>query len=163
MKIYVCNYEATKLTEILSQLDKYFSRTELKYEMYSEQGMFIVNNNKTYSMKINMDKTEKFENYIDDWDLWVDSSEITYELASQIPVDILVEPIIGFVYEMDKKSKIKMIVDGLYDANISIQVTKINKYKGFVPRDFYFYIEGKTNMNDLNIKEELNEFLSLLN
>ena len=163
MKIYVCDYSPLKIIEKLPQLEKYFSNTELKYEMYSEEGIFTVNNNKTYRMKMDMDKTEKIKNYFENCNLWIDYSNVIYDDVSQIPLDIINEAIISLIYEKDKKSKIKLVVECLYDGNILNEMKKTNKYKGLIIRDFYFCTESKTDINDLNMKEELNEFLSLLN
>ena len=163
MKIYVCDYQPSKLSDILPKLEKYFLRTELKYEMFSEEGIFIVNENKTLKMKMVKDKTENLKKYIGDWNVWVDYSEMKYELVSQIPVDVIVQPVVSFNYEIDKGSKTKLVIEGLYDASTINQITKTNKYKGFSPKDFYFLTEAKGNINDLNIKEEINEFLLLLN
>jgi len=95
MKIYISNYEPNQLSEILTVIDKYYTETELKYELYSEEGIYIANDKNTFKLKINMDKTEKIQKYIGDWDIWLDSSVIKYEIASQVPPDAINIPVVS--------------------------------------------------------------------
>lgn len=162
MKIYISNYEPNQLSEILITLDKYYTDTELKYELYSEEGIYIANDKNTFKLKINMDKTEKIQKYIGDWDVWVDSSDIKYEIAYQVPPDAINIPVVSFEFKSHKNAKTKLVVEGSYDMNVLRLLTKTNKYKGFIVKNFYFEVDNTKNINIQNndIKNEINEFLS---
>ncbi len=163
MKIYISNYDPSKIKNDLPNLDKYYLDTDFKYELYSEEGIFMVDNKQSYKMKINLDKTEKFLNYIDNIDLWVDKSEYNYEIISQIPVDVSSIPVITFKYKLDKKSKLTLIVEGSYDVNTLHYVSKTNKYNSFNTKNFYFEADNKIDISNEDIKKEIIEFLSVLN
>lgn len=169
MKIYISNYEPYHLSEILQTLEKYYTETELKYELYSEEGIYIANDKNTFKLKINMDKTEKIQKYIGDWDVWVDNSDIQYEIAYQVPPDAINIPVVSIEFKLHKNAKTKLIVEGCYDLNNLRLLTKTNKYKGFIVNNFYFEVldntkntKNNTNINIQNndIKNEINEFLS---
>ena len=65
-------------------------------------------------------------------------------------------------FELNKKSKIKLIIEGeiLDDKHFYKRIS--NEY-GIAPNDIYFELPEETNINDALVKNELNVFLSCLN
>ena len=99
--------------------------------------------------------------------LLLDNSSIEKELVySQIPFDHSSVNMTSFHYCEGTDSKLYFIIEGIYEnknKNITLSTTNSilkNKYYNFIPTNFYFVTNEE--LDNIMIKKELNEFLSML-
>jgi hypothetical protein len=149
MKFYLKNYTLKQLQSKIIDLDNnYLKETKHSHMIYSIEGLFEINENKIYKIKINDVKSINI--CMDNNEYLVDKSIITKENAHYIPFShtlILYETKIYSIYPL-KNSIVKLYI--IFQKNN-------NNYELC---DFYFEILGTHN---LNINQELSVFLSLLN
>ena len=142
MKIYFENYKLNK--NIKKGLDIYFIYKNINF--YSNEGIFLINNKKIFKLNILDKKIKKikFNNY----NLLIDESEIINEISYQLPVTYI--STVSFYYKLYKTSNIKFVIE------YSLVENDENK-----PINFYFEVSD-FEIDNLFIKEEINEFLSVL-
>jgi len=166
MKIYIDDYHPKELLKKMDKLDDYFKKQFNYIELVSpSSGLYHVENKKVYKLKANDKPIAKLDKYYKGKHLLIDNSIYEKEhVYSQMPYDHTSINMTTFHYCDGTDSKIYLIVEGIYEnKNITINTTTNNlkdKYYNFIPTNFYFLtIEDLDNML---IKKELNEFLSLL-
>ena len=160
MKVYIQNLKPAKINyNKLSILDKYLLEQKSVVEIYSEEGMYLVENKKVFKMLPINETSEKIT--LSDMELIVDGTIIVKEIAFQLPFNHYPENTEIFTYKI---KNIRLFVEGKYEENIvnPAKVSKIDKYCNFVTTNFYFEI-CKNELFDPYVKNELNVFLSLLN
>ena len=168
MKIYIDNYHPKELLKKMDKLDEYFKKQYNYIELVSpSSGIFHIENKKVYKLKAIDKPIAKLDKYYKEKHLLVDNS--TYEkeqVYSQMPYDHTSNNMTTFHYCDGTDSKIYLIVEGIYEnknKNITINTTTSNlkdKYYNFIPTNFYFLTNE--DLDNMLIKKELNEFLSLL-
>jgi len=154
MKIYIETYNLNDIIKKLYILDKFWFNTKTQIDIYSEEGIFIVNNTKIFKLNISDKKIQKLENYVKNHTLLIDDSIIDKEITYQIPQDHIAINLTSFTYKICQKSNVSLVIEGTYN-----QVPQTDKYIGFEPSNFYFISYS----NIIEIKDTLCVFLSLLN
>jgi len=153
MKIYIENYDINNLETKIPALNKYCDNCEnLQFLLvYSEDGIFKINENKLQKMNIITDKVNRKQvpGFI------IDESKITYDNCNYLPYEHIFNKISQFIYKIHDKSKLKLVIEGTY-------IEQNNNLK-FVPNDFYFETIIEEQIYNSVIKDDLNVFLSLLN
>jgi hypothetical protein len=157
MKLYIENYDIQNLTKKIKNLDKYYKKTETYTEIFSEEGIYRINESTIYKLNNIEDyPIKKVNNLSHNYSLLIDKSTFAKEEVFQVPYDTLqisVERnIVAFTYSINN-SNLKLIIEGVYEMN-GFNNNNENKYYGFLPIDFYF---TEFIMDDLNV------FLSVLN
>lgn len=171
MKIYIENYNPSKLIKKLDSLDTYFLSKKDIVEIYSDEGIYLIDNNNCYKRIISnenvVNKSLNGVNYI------IDETDIINTDVSQIPPDHISINITKFYFGLPNANHLKnqnqnlinLVIEGVknmkpnYDNNYDTQ----NKYENFLPNNFYFEVFYKENIDVILQKEILNVFLSLLN
>ena len=163
MKIYIENYPLEKISKKRSFLTDYLVNKKEYIQVFSQEGIFIINMNQENSIdQINVVKEEPAvvtKNYYENYHVWVDHSEIKKEKVYQIPFHHVYEPTIIFCYSLHKKSPIQLMIQ----AQATCKNNLLDHSESLLITDFYFEILGENNINSPMIKENLIEFLSLLN
>jgi hypothetical protein len=159
MKIYVEEIQPKKITrEKLLRLEEYFSIKKDILEIFSEKGMYLVENEKVWKLFPTNEKMNKLiEN---DVTFLIDESIVEKKICSQIPMEHACIETTIFIYY---SKNVKLVVEGFYEKNISTKMT-IDKYGSFITTNFYF--EPKNiNLDITNpfMKNEINVFLLMLN
>jgi hypothetical protein len=154
MKIYIENYNLNNIISKCNILDKFLFNTKTQIDIYSAEGLFIVDNTKLFKLKITDKKTCKIENYFKKNNIIMDDSNVDKEITYQLPQEHIAINLTIFTYKICQKSKISLVIEGTYN-----QEPQIDKYIGFEPSNFYFISYS----NIIEIKDNLCEFLSLLN
>ena len=183
MKVYVLNYDLNKISTVIPELLKLTLTVSEGIEIYSTEGIFYIDNNITYKLLYNHESIIKLQNYYEQFDLAIDKSVITRDITCQIPQKHLANPIKKFVFKKDPKSKIKFVIVGSSSNNIKNNTNnntnnntinnnnmntpfmekKNNKELQVIISDFYMDISDDIDLNNMFIKEEISEFLSMLN
>lgn len=159
MKIYVEEIQPKKITrEKLLRLEEYFSIKKDILEIFSEKGMYLVENEKVWKLFPTNEKMNKLTE--NDVTFLIDESNVEKKICSQIPMEHACIETTIFIYH---SKNVKLVVEGFYEKNISTKMT-IDKYGSFITTNFYF--EPKNiNLDITNpfMKNEINVFLLMLN
>ena len=161
MKLYIIDFNMKSLyTTKLHALDKYYADKKIIHEIYTDEGIYCVNDKNICKLYITDNNTTEIPNYIDDHNVIIDYSTMQYKEQKQLPYEHLFLSTIEFHYHVSHRSPIKLIIRGNYD--VSIDENPQDRYKYFIPNDFYFEILDRIDVNGQMCKEEINELLSLL-
>jgi hypothetical protein len=162
MKIYINHLNLDVLPEMLIILNNYYINSEIYIQIYSTDGIYEINNKETSKLIQYDNDVEILEKYNIDYTLLVDTSYYEKEKVSQINPEHISRKIKRCFFEINKNSKIKLVVEGeiLDDKHFYQRIS--NEY-GIYPNDIYFELPDKTDINDALVKNELNMFLSCLN
>ena len=152
MKLYINNLNLDILSSIIDVFKEYLVYSENFLNVYTDQGMYMVTDKDVFLLNP-IDKDVKvFENYYNNFSLILDPSfynkEKTSSVNGETHLSIRSKKVF---YKINKQSNVKVIIE--YISNN----TKM------VPNDIYFEIDNNNDINELFIKKELIEFLSLLN
>ena len=179
MKIYIENQneellDNDKFINTLKSLDKYFNNFKIINEVYSDEGIFITDENNVNKLVIKDEDISKINNYYKNINLLIDKSEINSIKVNQIPFDHFSIVVIKFYYQLNNKSKINFVVEGNYKLKknkvyeimyneLEKNIKNINKYDHFVCSNFYFEVSKDSDINNIFFKEDINVFLSHFN
>jgi hypothetical protein len=147
MKVFVNNFSVDKLVNQVQSLDKYFKGTKTHTVVYSDDGMYVLQNNKIYKSVIVDVETTKCMT-LGDFELIGDETTMTLEETHQIPPNHIMLQSTLFYYSQSPKANVQLVIEG------------DSKNTSFTPTDFYFEVSG--DIDNYLIKEELNIFLSQL-
>jgi hypothetical protein len=149
-----------RLYNKLHALDNYYTDTKKIHEIYSDEGIYYVNDKNICKLYITDNNTTEISNYIGDHHIILDYSTIHYKEQKQLPSEHLLLSTIEFHYHASHRSPIQLIIKGNYD--VTIDENTQDRYKHFIPNDFYFEILDRIDVNGQMCKDEINELLSLL-
>jgi hypothetical protein len=173
MKVYVLKYDLNKISTAIPELLKLIMIMVEGIEIYSTEGIFYIDNNTTYKLLYDDKSIIKLQNYYQQLDLVIDKSVITRKLTTQLPPKHLATPIKTFVFKKDPQSNIKFVIIGHTNINSNntnhnnmntpFMDKNFNKDLQIIISDFYIDVPDDINLNNIFIKEEISEFLSMLN
>lgn len=167
MKVYILKYNLNKICNVVPELLNLWKITVTEgIEIYSTEGVFYIDNNTTYKL-IYYDKSiTKIKKYYEELDVAIDKSTITREITYQIPPKHLAIPIKTFIFKKNMLSKITFIIIGSssnINNNTPFMDKNFNKLLQVIISDFYIDVPDDIDLNNIFIKEEISEFLSMLN
>jgi hypothetical protein len=164
MKVYILNYNLNNLEKSFQSLFKLSVTIKEFIEIYSDEGNMIIDNNNTYKLNYIDKNVIELKNYYENYDLNVDNSITIKEIITQLPPKHLAIHTKMFILKKTSQSKIKLVIvtnndkdKSKYEDNPKYNDNKI------IPTDFYFDIPEDIDLNNIFIKEEIIEFLSMLN
>ena len=162
MKIYINHLNLDALPELLKSLNNNYINSETYIKIYSIDGIYEINNSSSKKLIPQDSDIEILENYHENFTLLLDPSYYVMEEVFQINNEHISRKMKRCFFELNKKSKIKLIIEGeiLDDKHFYKRIS--NEY-GIAPNDIYFELPEETNINDALVKNELNVFLSCLN
>jgi hypothetical protein len=162
MKIFINNLNLDLLPELLKTLNANYVNSETYIQIYSSDGIYEINNSSSKKLIPLDNNIQILKNYYENFTLLVDTSYYTVDEVFQINNEHISRKIKRCFFELNKNSKIKLVIEGdvLDDKNFYKRIS--NEY-GIAPNDIYFELPDKTNINDALVKNELIGFLSSLN
>ena len=154
MKIYINNYNLNILKDIQDTLQKEFINSENYIQLYTNEGIFRIEKNIIYSLDpVDID-IKIYERYFHDFTLIVDLSYFKKNTTKTINGNIhLSTSIKKDFYKINKQSKLQLVIENIEQINSG----------HYIPSDIYFELDVLTDINELFIKQEIIEFLSMLN
>jgi hypothetical protein len=162
MKIYINHLNLDAVPELLKSLNNNYINSETYIKIYSTDGIYEINNSSSKKLIPQDSDIEILENYHESFTLLVDQSYYGVEEVFQINNDHISRKMKRCFFELNKNSKIKLVIEGeLLDDKHFFK--RISTDYGIAPTDIYFELPEKTNINDALVKNELNVFLSCLN
>jgi len=170
MKIYIENYNPSKLIKKLDKLDTYFLCKKDIVEIYCDDGMYLIDQNNCY--KLNVSNENVVNKSINGINFIIDKSDVKKTDAYQIPPQHISINITKFYYGLPNANQFKnqnqnminLVIEGVknmkpnYDNNYDE-----SKYDNFLLNNFYIEVFFKENIDTILQKEIINVFLSLLN
>ena len=179
LKIYIQNIPIDDLRHKSLDLDKYLVKENEITKMYSNTGIYIIQNNNTFMIQPSFEDSYKQMTYKykkNEYNLLLEYyNDNTIKILSQLPCEYILDKTIKLEYKLSKKSPLSLILYGNYEINVSTNtkdsIFKKDKYyllqpyiTHFVIMDFYFEcLETDFQLENPFFTEEFNMFLSLLN
>ena len=168
MKIYITDIFPSSLKNKLTKLDFFNKQTLSRTELVSEDyGIHIIENDTIWRMEPNFNTDIHIINKFFKNELLIDNTD--YKMipdVSQLPTSYILTKITIYEYQIDKKSKMKLVVECLNEpvaTNVFFQQNE-QPTTNMIPFNFYFIYNNKTiDFTDQFLKEEFNVFLSHLN
>jgi len=165
MKIYINNYNTSKLHNKMHILEKYLQSSYNKIELISEEGIFTIKNENIYEIsKENETNVQLVPYYLNKYNAVIDCSDDVYVKKYSLPYEYIELNHVVFTFMLNNNDGVKLVFVGKYKENqfTSFFKNKSNKYDTLEIVDFYFEINSK-NCNVEYLKNKINEFLLLLN
>jgi hypothetical protein len=162
MKIYINHLNLDALPEVLKSLTNNYINSETYIQIYSSDGIYEINNSISKKLIPVDNDIQILQNYHENFTLIVDKSYYGEEEVFQINNEHISRKMKKCFFELNKNSKIKLVIEGevLDDKHFYKRIS--NEY-GIAPNDIYFELPEKTNITDALVKKELIVFLSCLN
>jgi hypothetical protein len=149
VKIFINNYEPSNMLKKLVSLEKYLVSQVSVVELYSNDGIFLVEHNKVLQLVPDFNTNVRRLQY-GDLELFIDHTKVNkIEVLSQLPTNYLEYRYVRMVYKLVPTYNVELVLEMMDNTCIS----------------FYFIYE-KEEVNIFNNKfflDEFNEFLLLLN
>jgi hypothetical protein len=161
MKIYINNFNIDILSSIMKSISEHFIGSESYIQIYSEDGLYQIDNSSIKKQLIIDKEIEIFKEYYEDFTLIADPSHYTLQKVNKIPCNHLVSNVKRCFFTPDKKSPLKLVIEGT-----TLEETVCNKLSNIYnmnPYDIYLEVDGDIDLNDELVKREIIVFLSLLN
>ena len=150
MKIYIENYNIEKLYKKIKFLNEYLREKTNVLEIYSDEGIYSVDQNNIYKLSY-LDRPTKKVKYNDNTIMIIDPSETIRTIVNQLPADNVIFNFTRYTYQNGANSKIKLVIDLM-----------LNNME-YTPYNFYFDVSNDIDINNPIFKEDINVFLFHLN
>ena len=152
MKIYINNFNLDILNDVSEVFKEYLIKTETHIKLYTDEGIYQIDDQKICFLDTCDEDIQIINNYYKNFTVIVDPSSFNKNIVSSIHGQThLSFQIKKKYYKMNKNSNVQMIIKYCLNDN------------KFVPNDIYFESDKNIDINDLFIKKEIIEFLSMLN
>jgi len=151
MKIYINNYNIDNLSKKLKGLNEYLISKTNSIEIYSDEGIYLVDENNIYNITY-LDIPIQKINYTDSIEMSIDLSTTNSIIVNQLPSDNIILKLATYTYKTCPRSKVKLIVN-----------FTLNKNMEYKPYNFYFDVSDDIDINGPIFKEDINVFLFHLN
>ena len=152
MKIYINNLNLNILNELSNNFKNLLIDTKQYIILYTEEGIYEINNKLIYHLEQIDRDIKKYENFYNEFTLIVDPSFFNKHIeTSIIGTKHISNQIVKYIYKLNKKSDLNLIIE--YNSNDS----------KMIENDIYFELNKEIDIDEIFIKKELIEFLSLLN
>jgi hypothetical protein len=167
MKIYINHFNLCILPDILKTLSKYKIHSEEYWQIYSSEGIYLVDNNSTIKLNPVDHDIVILKEFYEDFTLIVDPSFFIVEKVVQLPSEHVSIKVKRDIFNLNEttntiiknKNSIKLVIE-------SEEVKKPNTIENnefeYLPKDIYFELPNGSDIKNDLVKEELIVFLSLL-
>jgi len=144
MKLYIENYNIQNIFKKQKSLDQFLSNKSNIFEVYSTDGIYVVDQNNIYKLSILDKNIIKIDNFIEKYNILIDKSEITTKNVNQIPFDNFILKSENYIYKLNNKSRIKLVLNLI-----------LNETMEYIPADFYFDIPDELDVNSPLFKQDI--------
>lgn len=153
MKIYINNLNLTLINDIQKILDEYLVKTEKYIEVYTNEGIYQIDNENTFILIPNDGEIKILNDVYKNFTLIADYSYFEKKKYNSLIGDkIIHRKIVKNIYKLEKATNISLVIE-----KIELENCKLINY------DIYFEFNGVFDIKEIFIKQEIIEFLSLLN
>jgi hypothetical protein len=153
MRIYINNLNLEYTSDIKKNLTNLLDETLIYMEVYTDEGIYHVDTKNTYRLEPKDSELTIHENFFDKMTLIVDNSFFEKKEEKNIHGSNYIEKKIKKqIYKLNKKSDLQFIIEMVE-----------NLEKKHITNDIYFEYKKQVDIKELFIKQEIIEFLSMLN
>ena len=99
MKIYINNYNIYNLSKKLKGLNEYLINKTNSIEIYSDEGIYLVDENNIYNITY-LDRPIQKINYTDDVEMSIDLSTTNSIIVNQLPSDNIILKLATYTYKI---------------------------------------------------------------
>jgi hypothetical protein len=169
MKIYINHFNLEVLPELIKNLTEYRVKTEEYIHLYSNDGIYQIDQSTTIKLKPIDHDISIYQNFYKDFTIIVDPSFYIVEKVVQIPPEHVSKKIKRDIFSIHKNSNSnsKLVIETDIPINQTRNgfefLTKKNTENAEQPVDIYFELPNGSNIEDVLVKKEIIEFLSILN
>jgi len=169
MKIYINHFNLEVLPELIKNLTEYRVKTEEYIQLYSNDGIYQIDQSTTIKLKPIDHDISIYQNFYKDFTIIVDPSFYIVEKVVQIPPEHVSKKIKRDIFSIHKNSNSnsKLVIETDIPINQTRNgfefLTKKNTENAEQPVDIYFELPNGSNIEDVLLKKEIIEFLSILN
>ena len=112
MKIYINNFNIDVLSSIMKSLSEYFVSSETYIQIYSEDGIYQIDDNSIKKQNVIDKEIEIFKEYHEDFTLITDQSYYTLEKVSCLPSEHIANNVKRCFFTPDKNFALKLVIEG---------------------------------------------------
>jgi len=153
MKIYINNFNLNSLPNSQKSLSDILVETQTYTELFTNESIYHINNKHIYLLEPKDGEIIIYKNYFNDISLVVDNSYFNKIIETSVNGnEHLHKKINKFIYKLNPKSKLSFVIEMTNNVDNLL-----------VPNDVYFEYVELIDIKELFIKQEIIEFLSLLN
>jgi len=163
MKIYINHFNLDILSDLIKNLNEYHVNTEEYIQIFSSDGLYKIDQASTLKLNPVDHDILILNNFYKNFNLIVDPSFYIIEKVVQIPLEHIASKIKRNIFSIHSNSRIKLIIETDIYIKSQTDFSFLNTENGEHPIDIYFELPNGTNIEDTLVKEELIEFLSILN
>ena len=176
MKIYINHFNLDILSELIKNLTEYNVKTEEYIQLYSTKGIYMVDYGSTIKLNPIDHDIIILKNFYEGFTLIVDPSFYIAEKVSQIPPEHITTRVKRYVFALkknqpqthirNKKLRINLIIETEIQTDQDEAfyfLKKNNTENADLYKNIFFEMPNDIDVNDSLVKEEIIEFLSLLN
>lgn len=152
MKIYINNLNLNILNELSNNFKSLLIDKKQYIILYTEEGIYEINNKLIYRLEQIDRDIKQYENFYNEFTLIIDPSFFNKHIeTSIIGTKHISNQIVKYIYKLNKKTDLNLIIEYyLHDSKM-------------IENDIYFELNKEIDINEIFIKKEIIEFLSLLN
>jgi hypothetical protein len=152
MRVYINNFNLHIINDISDIFKEQLTNYETYVNVYTNEGIYHVEEKNMYLLDTCDKDIEIFENYYNNLTLIVDKSFYNKQISSCICGEThLSFQTKKYYYKLNSSSEMKLVIKYISDKG------------NFIPNDIYFEFNKDVDINNLFIKKEIIEFLSVLN
>jgi len=152
MKFYINNLNLEIINDLSEILKEKLIKTDNYIELYTNEGIYCIEDKNTYYLDPDDKEIQILEKYYENFTIIIDPSFYIRKITSSIHGDKHQSfQIIEKHYKLNNSSPISLVI------KCNLDKTKL------IASDIYFESQKDININDVFIKKEIIEFLSVLN
>jgi hypothetical protein len=159
MRVYINKLNLAVLDDIQETLSNNLIKKEQFLQVVTDEGFYYVDNNKVQSLIPRDGEIDVLQNYLNDFTLIVDYSYFEKQNTNCIPGSKhSQQKITKYIYRLNhSNNKIYFIIENADIVSYHLGIVNSGRRK-----DCYFESNEKIDINELFLKQEIIEFLSLL-
>ncbi len=153
MKIYINNFNLNSLPNTQKSLTDILVETQTYTELFTNESIYHIDNKQIFLLEPKDGEIIIYKNYFNDISLVVDNSYFNKIIEMSVNGnEHLHKKINKFIYKLNPKSKLSFVIEMTNNLDNALE-----------PNDVYFECNELIDIKELFIKQEIIEFLSLLN
>tara|TARA_Y100000816_G_C26097302_1_gene580910 strand:+ start:731 stop:1189 length:459 start_codon:yes stop_codon:yes gene_type:complete len=152
MRIYLENFNYQNIN--FNNLKKYNNELKEIIEIYTDNGLFLIDNKRIFSLKYKDGLIEKCNNYINSINLILDKTIIkkNMNMVSHVPINNIQRKLKLYFFRLREKSPLKLVLTYENDIIVDMYFMLFETYAAYSIAD----------LNNFSIKEDIVEFLNYL-
>lgn len=152
MRIYLEHFNYQNIN--FNNLNKCNKEERNQIEIYSDEGIYLIENDRLYKLKLMDGNIERSENYINNINLLIDKTIIKKQqnIVSHVSMNNIKRELKLYYYKLREKSPLRLVLTYENGLLVDMYFMLFETYAAYSAAD----------MDNFSIKEDMNSFLNLL-